>query len=351
MRVLVDIVHPAHAHFYRRMINALEARGDEVRVVSRRKDVTLELLDGWGIEHTPIGASGRKGMLGQGRELLGRDLALWRIARRFRPDVILTRSPAGVQVARLCGAVGIFDTDDGRAAGIHFRAAAPFAHVITTPDVLGEDYGAKHRRFRGYKALAYLHPDRYEPDPTVRELLGVDPGERYFIVRFVAMVASHDSGEAGLSDSLKRQIVEELTDRGRVLVSSEGPLPPDLAPLRFSLPAHLIHDALAEADLYVGDSQTVAAEAALLGTPAVRASSWTGRLDYLEELEHDHGLLRSFRPEQADELLDVVRSLADDPGAKQAWRRRRDKMLESKDDVTGWYLDLIDEVAARKERR
>jgi hypothetical protein len=348
MRVLVDIVHPAHAHFYRRMIEALEAEGAPVTVVSREKDVTEALLDGWGIPHVTIGASGAKSTLGQAGALLQRDWALWRIARRFHPDVILTRNPSGVQVARLVGAVGIFDTDDGRKAGIHFRAAAPFAHIITTPDVLDEDYGKKHRKFHGYKALAYLHPSRYTPDPGVRELLGVGPDQRYFIVRFVAMDASHDKHEAGLSNSAKRRIVDELLKRGRVFISSEGSVPPDLADLRFSLPPDRIHDALAFADLYVGDSQTMAAEAALLGTPALRASSWTGRLDYLDELENDWGLVRSFKPEEVDELVDTMTSLVDDPDTGRIWTERRDRMLADKDDVTGWYLDLIHEVARPK---
>lgn len=346
MRVLFDVVHPAHAHFYRRMIVALHEEGHPVLVVSRDKDVTTGLLDAWGIPHHPVGVAGATGKVGQLRELVARDSALWRATGSFGPDVVLTRSPAGVQVARARGIVGIFDTDDGRAAGVHFRAAAPFAHMITTPDVLKEDYGERHRRYRGYKALAYLHPDRYTPDRSILNLLGVDEGERYFVVRFVAMTASHDRNEAGLGEGDKRRIVEALQARGRVFVSSEGPLPRGMEDLSFDAPPERIHDALAFADLYVGDSQTMAAEAALLATPAIRASSWTGRLDYLDDLEQTHGLLRSFRPDEGDRVLAAVAELVDDPGTPERWRDRHAAMLATKDDVTGWYLDLVREVAA-----
>ena len=94
--------------------------------------------------------------------------------------------------------------------------------------------------------------------------LGVRPGERFFIVRFVDMVASHDSGEDGLPAGAKRAVVNRLRARGRVFLSHEGILPDDMAALRFPLPPDPLHDALAFCDLLVGDSQTMAAEAAVL---------------------------------------------------------------------------------------
>ncbi len=346
MKLLIDIVHPAHVHFYRPLINELEEQGAEVAVVSRTKDVTNDLLEHWSIPHTSIGTAGAKNRAGMAMELISRDRALLQIARRFRPDLILTRSPAGVQISRLVGATGVFDTDDGRAAGIHYRAAAPFAHVITTPWVLGEDLGKRQRTYRGYKASAYLHPDRFAPDPGVRDDLGVGADERYFLVRFSAMTASHDKHESGLSPETKRNVIDELRERGRVFVSDEGSLPADLAELALPIPPTRFHDALAFADLAVGDSQTVAAEAGLLGTPAVRASSFTGRLGYLNHLESQYGLVRSFRPDEDDDFLGAVIEIADDPDACAAWAARRAEMLDDTVDVTAWYLDLVRELAS-----
>src|SRR5690606_21375951 len=134
--------------------------------VGRDKDVALRLLDAFGIPHLTHGRSGHKSMFGQARELAGRVSFLVHHGRKLRPDLVLTRNPAGVQAARLLGAIGVFDTDDGRTVGIHYRAAAPFAHVITAPDCLEESFGSKERRYPSYKALAFLHPDLYTPtDP------------------------------------------------------------------------------------------------------------------------------------------------------------------------------------------
>jgi predicted glycosyltransferase len=346
VRVLFDIVHPAHVHFFKNLHADLVADGAAALVIARDKDVTLALLDHYDMPYTTVGQSGRKGRTGQARELAARDLALLRAARRFRPDVILTRNPAGVQVARLLRhAVGVFDTDDGSAAARKCTPAAPFANVITTPDCTTEDYGRKHRRYPSYKALAYLHPDRFTPDPKIRAELGVG-SEPYAIVRFVEMVASHDRAESGMPAADKRRVVEELSRHGRVFVSCEGAMPAEYEALRFSVPPHLMHDALASAWVCVGDSQTMAAEAALLGVPSLRCSSFVGRLDYLEELEHRYQLLESFLPDASSRLLGRVGELRPDQALAGEWAQRRSRMLEDKVDLTGWYRALVDEVAA-----
>jgi predicted glycosyltransferase len=50
MKILVDIIHPAHVHFFRNAI-ALWKKKYEVLVTSREKDITLELLGRFGIEN------------------------------------------------------------------------------------------------------------------------------------------------------------------------------------------------------------------------------------------------------------------------------------------------------------
>jgi predicted glycosyltransferase len=346
MRVLIDIVHPAHVHFYRHMIAALVGRGDEVMVAARDREVTTDLLDRFGIDYVVVKRPPVGGRLSQGVELARRDWALLRLSRRFRPHVTLSRNPAGMHAARATGSIGVFDTDDGSAVGMHFRLAAPFARVITTPACLREDYGAKHRRYPGYKALAYLHPDVFSPDPSVRSELGLDDDdEPYFLVRFVAMVAAHDRGETGLDEAAKRELIGLLTAHGRVFVSAESGLPASMADLALPTAPHRMHDVIAGARLFAGDSQTMAAEAAVLGVPSFRASTWVRRLDYLDELEDRYGLLESFAPTEAGQLFAAVARELDTPDAERTSRRAA--MLADSTNVTAWYLDLLDDLTAR----
>lgn len=345
MRVLFDIVHPAHVHFFRHLRAELGADGHETLVVGRDKDVTLALLDAFDIPHLVHGRSGHTNLFGQTRELLGRSRFLARTAREFGADVVLTRNPAGVQAARLAGIPGVFDTDDGTGAGIHFAAAKPFAHWITTPDCLQEDHGRRHVTYPSYKALAYLHPDRFTPDPAIREEVGLGAGEPLFLVRLVAYDASHDSGAAGLTVDTRREVIELLTDHGRVGITSEQPLTPELEPYRLRVPPHRMHHAIAAAAAIVGDSQTVAAEAACLGVPAFRLSSFSGRLDYLTEIEERYGLLRSFRPGQERDLLDALQQAVADPdGLREQAAAGHARLLEDKVDLTSWYAAFVHRV-------
>ena len=348
MRVLFDIVHPAHVHFFKHMLRELERRGHPTRIVAREKDVTTALLDRLGFEYETVGRSGKKSLFGMGEELLRRDLVLARVARKFKPDLIVTRNPAGAQTGRLLGIQSIFDTDDGRAAGIHFWSAAPFAHVITTTDCTEEDYGRRHVKYPGYKQTAYLHPNHFKPDVSVLGALGVEPGERYFIVRFVAMVASHDLGEGGLPIEAKRRLIEKLSARGRVFLSSEDKLPPELSHMKFPLPPDKLHDALAFADLLVGDSQTVAAEAAVLGTPSLRVSSWTGRLAYLTELEKRYGLTFAYHPKDAEQLLAHVDRWLAEPSLRQSLAPAHAQLLKDKVDVSEWFVEFMERRAGAR---
>lgn len=349
MRVLFDIVHPAHVHFYRYLREELLAQGHETLVVSREKDVTAALLDELGIPHTVGSAGPRSSWLGQGAELVVRDLRLIRAIRSFRPDVVLTRNPAGVHAAKLCRIPSIFDTDNGTSAGVHFRLAEPWATITTTPEGIGEDYGPRHRTYPSYKSMAFLHPNRFQPDPGVRAELGVSPDERFFLLRFVAMNASHDHGHVGLPHDEARRLRDELSAHGRVFVSAEGDVPGDLAAAQLPTKPSRFLDVLAEASLVVGDSGSVAAEAALLGTSSIFYSSFARKLSYLDELEDDYGLVRNITPPDVEALRRAVTELAT-PDAEVRAAAGRDAMLADKVDLTEWYLELVAEVVDRHGR-
>ena len=340
MRVLFDIVHPAHVHFYRHLIGELEADGHSTTVVARDTDVTCALLDAYGITYTTVPGAGRSGLVRLGLELVRRDVALARIARRVGADVILTRNPAGVQAARLAGAHGVFDSDDGRAVGLLFRIAAPFAHVITTPECIGADFGAKHVRYPGYKPLAFLHPDRFTPDATVLDELGVGAGETYAVVRLVAFNSSHDRADAGLAPRVRDELLGRLDGFGRVFITSEAPVPSDLEPYVLPLPAHRLHDALAFAALCVTDGQSTAGEAAMLGVPAIRYSTTAGRLAVLVDLADRYGLITEFAPGDDAAFLDTVEAFAAQPD-RPKWQAARAELLETACDVTAWMHEHL----------
>jgi hypothetical protein len=344
--VLFDIVHPAHVHFYRHLHARLTREGHECRVLARDKEVTLALLDEYGIPYETHGRP-QQGRVSQAVELARRDLRLVRIGRGFRPDFVLARNPAGMHAARFLGAVGVFDTDDGSAGGQVFRLAVPAAKIITTPECLAEDFGPKHVRYPGYKALAFLHPNHFTPRPDVRDLLGVGR-DRFAIVRLTAMDSAHDHHQAGVPHDLVRAIITRLQRDLRVFVSTERATPAEWKDLAYRLPPDRMLDAIAEAALVVGDSGSMVGEAAMLGTPSIFCGSFAEQRTYLVDLEQRWGLTRVFPPDRAQDLLTAIDEILAVPGA--AWQERRTRMLEHGVDVSDWYHALLVDVTERGVR-
>jgi len=344
MRALFDVTHPALVHLFAPAAEALEAGGHDVTVAAREKDVTTDLLDAADVPYAVVSHAGA-GPLSRIGELLEREIGLVRLARRIDPDVVVSQvDPAAVHAARLVGARAVvFDDSEHErlVAGLTHR----FADVVCTPSGFDREV-PNQRRYDGFHELAYLHPNRFTPDPAALQRHGVDPESSYAVVRFVAWDAHHDLGRRGFSPAGKQQLVERLDEHGTVYVTAEGE--PPTAVGGSSLPVEAIHDLLAFADCYVGDSQTMATEAAVLGTPAVRTSAFVGDDDMsnFRELETEYGLLQSFADEDA--AIDRAVAFLKEP-PREAWARGRERLLADKTDVTAFLLDVIAETTASSE--
>jgi predicted glycosyltransferase len=330
-------------HFFKNIIFGLSDRGHIYNVISRDKDITNILLSELNVSFFSVGDAKILTKLGHLLELFKRDYKSAIIAQRFKPDVILTRGPVGVHVGKILGVPTIYDTDDGRAVGALFSLAANYADIITSPDCIKENYGRNHIKYPSYKQLAYLHPNHFTPDQTVLNDLGVTNGEKYFIVRFVEMIASHDEGESGFPAEAKRELVNCLLPFGRVFISYEGKIPKDLLKFKFPLPHCRLHHALAFCNLFIGDSQTMTAEAAVLGIPNLRVSSWSGRLEYLSEIQEKYGLTHSYLPNQLSNFFERLKHMLKDLNQeKNIMKTYRAKLLNEKIDVATWFLDFIE---------
>jgi len=200
---------------------ALEAGGHDVTVAAREKDVTTDLLDAADVPYAVVSHAGA-GPLSRIGELLEREIGLVRLARRIDPDVVVSQvDPAAVHAARLVGARAVvFDDSEHErlVAGLTHR----FADVVCTPSGFDREV-PNQRRYDGFHELAYLHPNRFTPDPAALQRHGVDPeSSSYAVVRFVAWDAHHDLGRRGFSPAGKQQLVERLDEHGTVYVTAEG---------------------------------------------------------------------------------------------------------------------------------
>jgi len=337
----VDVNHPAHVHLVRHGVGEWRRRGHECLVTARAKDVTVRLLAAYGLPHEVLGAP-RRGRLGRALELLEREARFLRVARRFRPHVITGTSPHAARVARLVGARSVvLNEDDAEVVPLFRWVSYPLATAIVTPDCLAhERHGPGHLTYPSYQELFYLHPHRFTPDPTVRGEIGLQAGERFALVRLSALDAHHDRGVRGVSQGLLAA-VRRLAGDIKVLISGEKALPVELAGLGLRAPPERMHDVLAQAEFFLGDSQTMTAEAAVLGVPAFRINDFVGRLSYLAQLE-SYGLAFGFRPGEEEALLGRLAEVLAIPGRREEFQRRRERLLAEKVDPLPWFVDAIE---------
>lgn len=342
MDIIITIQHAANVHLFKHVVRDLETAGHDVHVFGREKGVTGELLDAYDIDHELL-CGEPDGWLGLGLTQLRYEYRLLRRARAIDPDYIVSsHGIAATHVAKLVGAESHVYIDTETAINGGNRLTLPFADVLYTPDNFREGYGDGHVTYPGYHELAYLHPDRFEPDPSVLRRNDVDPDEQYAVIRFGAWNGNHDVGKEGISPSARRRIVDVLADDGRVFVSDEGdgPLPEGTEPL--PVPPAAFHHLLAFADVVVGEVATTTLEAGLLGTPTVRISPFAGADDMgkFEELE-SYGLVRSFHTSRESDAVDTLERIVSEPTADETWADRREAMLEEKIDVTEYVLSQL----------
>ncbi|RQG89849.1 DUF354 domain-containing protein [Natrarchaeobius halalkaliphilus] len=339
MRYLFFTNTPAHVHLYKHAVRTLREGGHDVLVLARDYTCTVDLLEWYDLPYEIYGRCGTtKG------SLLSRLPAHYaraiRLALRFDPDLVVGMGGYAAHT----GAVIVTPTVlfiDSEPASFDHTISTPFARAVLTPNTFQKDLGERHYVFSGFKECAYLHPDVYEPNPSIRDRLEIGRDESYVILRLNAFGSQHDVGKAGISGDDRHRIVDRLSDDATVFVSDEGG-DADLEglPARpFDLHPALMHDALSEATLLVADTQTMVTEAALLGTPAIRSNSFVGDDDMgnFVELEN-HGLIHNVT--SAQEIIERSSAILESETVDEVWQRRRDEFLSDRENLTDVIVDV-----------
>lgn len=341
MNILVDINHPAHVHLLRNACKMLVERGHEVTVVVKEIPSAMRLLDLYGVPYLNIGKKD-DGLGKKGLDQLVYDRRLLSIVRKKHIDIGVGSSiniPHVSQLSRMKSI--ILDDDDDEVEPLFVKFGHPFADTILSP--AGTPRKSKKKLYvHAYHELAYLHPNRFQPDPSVLDEAGLEEGEPYFILRFNAFKAHHDVGVVGLTIENKRRLVDFLKTKGKVFITTERDMDDEFKPCQLKASPEKAHSLMYYATMFVGDSQTMTSEAAVLGTPAIRCNTFVGRIHYLEEEEHKYGLTYGFRPEQSEEMFAKIDALLSMPDLKTEWQNRRQKMLSEKIDYSQfltWFIE------------
>jgi predicted glycosyltransferase len=342
---LFHLGHPAHFQLFKNNIKTLTHNGNRVSIVIKKKDILESLLQKEELEYINLLPKGRNNSkLGILWGMIKTDFNLLKYCIRNRPDLLIGTSYAISHVGKFLSIPSInVNEDDWNAVPFYAKFSYPWASVILSPSTCNNGkWENKSIKYSGYHELAYLHPNNFTPDQKIAQRY-VNFNRPYVIIRFSSFNAHHDKGISGITNETAKKIIEIINTQLTVYITSERELPSYLAKYSLKINPSDIHHVMFYASLYLGDSQTMAAEAGVLGVPFVRFNHFVGRLGYLNELENKYKLGFGFKPEEEKEMLVTLRNLIEQQEElKSQWISKRKSMLSEKINVTSflnWFID------------
>lgn len=340
---LFSLGHPAHFHMFKQTIHALSDEGNRIIVVVRPKDVLEQLCINEGLPYVKVGEpSAGKGKVAKALEVVHRFRAIAKIVRKEKPCMLIGSDGVMAYLGTWFHIPSFeFFDDDYSIIKLYAWAFFPFYSDLVCPNITDPGRWKKKKTgYEGYQKLAYLHPNCFTPDKAVVEQY-FSPEKPYFLLRFAQLNAHHDGGVGGINAEVAKCLIEKFSPYGQVYITSERPLEPQLEAYRLHFNPSDMHHILAFAKLYVGDSQSMAVEAAMLGTPSLRFNDFAGKISVLEELEHKYGLTFAFPTTAPQRLYDKVDELLAMNDLGEVFQQRRQVMLSEKIDVAAfftWFL-------------
>lgn len=340
MKYIFELNHPKHYYQFKYVMHQLTNDGHEVKVLARDKDVLLKVLEEENVPYEIFGQH-KKSMIGKIFGTISILINYKKMAKRIKPDVIVSKASFyGTYTAKKIGAKSVI-FPDSEVVKVTNKYVVPLCDKVVTPETFGLDYGERHVKVPGFFENCYLAPSVFTPNESVLDEYGLK--RPYAIFRFVGWFANHDVHNGGFTLDEKMQLVKVVEPYMTVYISSERELPEELKKYNLPTPAAQIHSVLSYADLYLGDSQTMATEAALLGTPAIRSNSFVGENDMsnFKMLEQKYGLLRNIAP--FDEVLKTVTDFASN-SRKEEWLKKKEAYYVAVGDVNREITDLLEKI-------
>ena len=258
---------------------------------------------------------------------------------RFRPSVALSlSSPYLVILSRILGitCVTFDDTDDNP----RLLPLIKKSTYLLSPATYPHRFHKGHFHLPALKELAYLHPALFKSEQ-------VRTGIFFRITRTDSI---HHSNASKLDQGVVLEKMERLSRYHPVFLSSETDPEQEIGKaIRRADPIH-IHRDLATCKVFWGNSATMAAEAAVLGIPAIFVSA--EKFAYIKELEA-YGLLYYYHPDDLNDSLEKLDAiLAGDPPVSH-FLKSHDLLLREKLDMTAfmaWFIETLPDSALIMEK-
>lgn len=266
---------------------------------------------------------------------------LHRILKQKKYDLLITDDLLTIN-GRIKGIPSILSTDDDLSAVPESFILMSSAKYILAPAVSGMGkYEKKKIGYYGYKALAHLHPNRFIPDMS--KLNPQLKGKVYFLIRLVSVTSTHDLGNKGINNGLLSKIISVLEPEGEVIINSERELPSEFLKYCLVIDNTDIAHYLAFARIFISDSTTMCAEAAVLGTSAIEINDWFDDFRQYQDLHLRYGLVTGIRPSDEDKIITCIEEILNEKNYIDLNNQKQASLLHDSIDVSAFIYWLLSE--------
>jgi len=352
LRILISLNHPAHYYLFKYIISGFRRNGQEVRIVIREKDILEKILKSEGQDYIKINEKKKrnknafsvifKGII----ELITQDINLYKQIKIFKPDFLLGTDISITHIGKLKKIPSfVFNEDDFEINKLFCRSSYPFSTHIVAPEYTSVgSYNHKKVSYNGIQKMAYLNPKYFKPDESVLQKLNLSNNDKFFIIRLVSLTSGHDveGKHKGIDRKLLNKLVAFLEPLGKVFITSEDTLSHDLKKYQVNVPINKMQDLMFYSSLFIGDSQSMCAEAGILGTPFIRFNDFVGKIEYLNDLESNYHLGWGVRTDEPERIFTIINELFEIPGYKDNWRKKKERLFKDKIDLTAFTIWLIE---------
>lgn len=346
MRILFFFVHPAKFHLFRYTINYLK-KENRVDVIINSKDVLEELVIAEGWEYKNIFPNGRNNSLKPSifKSAIKFLVTIYKLEKyliaRGKYDVFITDDALVVNgwIRRIPSL--IFNDNDIETIKIN-KVLFYFASKIISPIAtnLG-DFDSKKISFKGNKALASLDPKYFSPNENILKKYSLIENE-YALIRVSKINATHDIGNQGITDAQLDRIINEVVPYLTIIISAERTLNKRYESMMFKGDAQDLLDLIHFASFFIGDSASMASEAAVLGTPNILINKLGKKCGVNRQLK-DFGLQHYF--DNFNEASGMLREFIQNKDIKHDTQLKRSKFISGCDDFNEFMIRTIKNLA------
>jgi hypothetical protein len=268
MKIIIDILHYAHMNFFKQAIFHFLKNGIDVElIVQPRGNLERIIQYEYGLPYTVLGYY-EKSFIRKTLSCFYRDFLLYQYLRKSNFDIAASGQSINVAHATIpFRKPSIIFTDDVE-FGLEVYPYKFLATHIVIPRFIKIN-GRNILRYKGFKELAYLHPNYFTPSTKVLSEYNLKQSQYVFM----RDVSNSSLNYTHLEEGYLSKVCPYLKDMGfDIVLSLENPIHHEKYSKYCTIlqePVSDIHSLMHYASLTIASGDSMARESVLLRTPAI----------------------------------------------------------------------------------